>query len=93
MAHLNLARALSGAALALAIGLAAAPTAQAASTAARPAPGTQAAGPLGPLGLDNLLSLGFLTPTVQDAKRQVVGLVAGLSPAPTSSTALGGLLK
>ncbi|MGE7390470.1 hypothetical protein ACQKM2_33825 [Streptomyces sp. NPDC004126] len=91
MAHLNLARAVSGAALALTIGLAAAPAAQAApSAAARPAPAGQAAGPL---SLDNLLSLRFLTPTVQDAKRQVVGLVTGLSPAPTSSTALGGLLK
>ncbi|WP_405980882.1 hypothetical protein [Streptomyces sp. NBC_00158] len=90
MAHLNLARALSGAALALAIGLAAAPVAQAAPAAtARPAPGTQA----GPLGLDNLLSLRFLTPTVQDAKRQASGLLTGLSPAPASSTALGGLLK
>lgn len=84
MAHLNLARALSGAALALAIGLAAAPAAQAAP--ARPAPA-------GPLSLDNLLSLRFLTPTVKDAKHQVSGLLTGLSPAPASSTALGGLLK
>ncbi|RSS99932.1 hypothetical protein EF910_33530 [Streptomyces sp. WAC07149] len=90
MAHLNLARAVSGAALALAIALTAAPAAQAAPSAPLPAPGTRAAGPL---SLDNLLSLRFLTPTVQDAKRQVSGLLTGLSPAPTSSTALGGLLK
>ncbi|MEU9720551.1 hypothetical protein [Streptomyces sp. NPDC047976] len=87
MAHLNLARAVSGAALALAIGLAAAPTAQAAPA---PSAGTRAAGPL---SLDNLLSLRFLTPTVKDAKRQVSGLLTGLSPAPANSTALGGLLK
>ncbi|AZM88972.1 MULTISPECIES: hypothetical protein [Streptomyces] len=90
MAHLNLARALSGAALALAIGLAAAPAAQAAPSAARPAPAGRAAGPL---SLDNLLSLRFLTPTVKDAKHQVSGLLTGLSPAPASSTALGGLLR
>ncbi|MFD0356212.1 hypothetical protein ACFVHW_21105 [Streptomyces sp. NPDC127110] len=90
MAHLTLARAVSGAALALAIGLAAAPAAQAAPAATRPAPAARAAGPL---SLDNLLSLRFLTPTVQDAKRQVSGLLTGLSPAPANSTALGGLLK
>ncbi|MFJ6757061.1 hypothetical protein ACIQNK_18805 [Streptomyces sp. NPDC091273] len=89
MAHLTLARIVSGVALALAVGLVSAPVAQAAPVTVRPAASTGA----GALSLDNLLSLRFLTPTVQDAKRQVTGLVSGLSPAPTSATALGGLLK
>ncbi|MGW7455818.1 hypothetical protein [Streptomyces sp. NPDC054787] len=85
MAHLTLARVVSGAALALAVGLASAPAAQAA-----PAPGRPSAGPL---SLDNLLSLRFLTPTVRDAKRQLTGVVSGLSPAPANATGLGTLLK
>ncbi|MFJ3722009.1 hypothetical protein ACIPYQ_05480 [Streptomyces sp. NPDC090045] len=89
MAHLTLARIVSGVALTLAIGLLSAPVAQAAPATVRPVPTTGA----GALSLDNLLSLRFLTPTVQDAKRQVTGLVRGLSPAPTTATALGGLLK
>ncbi|MEV0415153.1 hypothetical protein AB0I68_31250 [Streptomyces sp. NPDC050448] len=47
----------------------------------------------GPLALDNLLSLNFLAPTVRDAKRQVSGLVSGLSPAPANASGLGRLLK
>lgn len=80
MAHLTLARIVSGAALALAVGLASAPAAQAA-----PAPG--------PLSLDNLLSLRFLTPTVRDAKTQITDLASGLSPAPANAVGLGSLLK
>ncbi|MGW7462663.1 hypothetical protein [Streptomyces sp. NPDC054797] len=76
---------MSGAALALAVGLASAPAAQAAAAPGRPS--------ASPLGLDNLLSLRFLTPTVRDAKRQLTGVVSGLSPAPAHATGLGSLLK
>ncbi|MFD9411963.1 hypothetical protein ACFWBN_33815 [Streptomyces sp. NPDC059989] len=85
MAHLTLARIASGAALALAVGLASAPAAQAAPAPERPS--------ASPLSLDNLLSLRFLTPTVNDAKRQITGLASGLSPAPANATGLGSLLK
>ncbi|MFF1560880.1 hypothetical protein [Streptomyces sp. NPDC058279] len=56
-----------------------------------PGPRAQA----GPLNLNNLLSLRFLTPTVRDAKQQVTGLNSGLSPAPANAnaTGLGSLLK
>uniref|UniRef100_A0AAU2JSL4 Secreted protein n=1 Tax=Streptomyces sp. NBC_00049 TaxID=2903617 RepID=A0AAU2JSL4_9ACTN len=88
MAHHTAARIAAGAALTVLIGLVSMPTAQAAE---RPSGGT---GPLaGPLGLDNLLSLGFLAPTVRDAKQQVTGLVSGLSPAKADSAGLGSLLK
>ncbi|WP_328923662.1 hypothetical protein OG429_02825 [Streptomyces sp. NBC_00190] len=61
---------------------------------AAPATARQGADSLaGPLALDNLLSLKFLAPTVRDAKRQVGGLVSGLSPAPASASGLGRLLK
>lgn len=89
MAHLTVARIVSGAALAISVALASAPCAQAAPTAERPAPTVQA----GPLHLDNLLSLRFLTPTVRDAKRQITGLASGLSPAPANAVGLGSLLK
>lgn len=89
MVHLTLARALSGAALAIAVGLVSATAAHAAPAADRASAGTLA----GPLSLDNLLSLRFLTPTVKDAKRQIAGLATGLSPAPANATALGNLLK
>ncbi|MER5530286.1 hypothetical protein ABT075_37855 [Streptomyces sp. NPDC002677] len=58
-------------------------------TAARPAPSTQT----GPLSLDNLISLRSVTPTVRDVKRQVTGIVTGLSPAPAHAAGLGSLLK
>ncbi|MCX5378595.1 hypothetical protein [Streptomyces sp. NBC_00091] len=89
MAHLTLTRVLSGAALALAVGLASAPAAQAAPTAVRPSDSVLA----GPLSVDNLLSLRFLTPTVRDAKHQVTGIASGLSPAPANAVGLGSLLK
>lgn len=89
MAHLTSARIVSGAALAVAVGLACVPTAHAAPTAARPASSPQA----GPLSLDNLLSLRFLTPTVRDVKRQISGLASGLSQAPADASGLGRLLK
>ncbi|MEU6755824.1 hypothetical protein [Streptomyces sp. NPDC046685] len=85
MAHLTVSRIMSGAALALVVGLASAPAAQAAPTPGRPS--------ASPLSLDNLLSLRFLTPTVRDAKRQLGGLVSGMSPAPARATGLGSLLK
>ncbi|WP_329201771.1 MULTISPECIES: hypothetical protein [unclassified Streptomyces] len=89
MARLALSSIVSAAALS-AIGIACASTAQAAApTAARPTPSTQA----GPLSLDYLLSLRFLTPTVRDAKRQLTGAVTGLSPAPAYVAGLGSLLK
>ncbi|MGZ9934843.1 hypothetical protein ACXNSR_33755 [Streptomyces sp. NC-S4] len=66
-----------------------APTAQAAPAAAPQGIDSLA----GPLRLDNLLTLGFLAPTVRDAKRQVTGLVSGLSPAPINASGLSGLLK
>ncbi|MFJ3721523.1 hypothetical protein ACIPYQ_03015 [Streptomyces sp. NPDC090045] len=89
MAHLTVARIVSGAALAIAVGLASAPCAQAAPTPNRPGDSALA----GPLSIDNLLSLRFLTPTVRDAKRQITGLASGLSPAPANATGLGSLLK
>ncbi|MCX5151637.1 hypothetical protein OHB36_33610 [Streptomyces sp. NBC_00320] len=89
MAHLTAARIVSGAALAVVVGLASAPSAQAAPTVNRPSDSALAA----PLSVDNLLSLRFLTPTAQDAKRQIAGLVSGLSPAPANATGLGSLLK
>ncbi|MCJ1678594.1 hypothetical protein MTF65_14795 [Streptomyces sp. APSN-46.1] len=89
MAHLTVARVVSGAALAITVGLVSAPTAQAAPAAERPSVGALA----GPLSLDNLLSLRFLTPTVRDAKRQITGLASGLSPAPANAVGLGHLLK
>ncbi|MFK0252465.1 hypothetical protein [Streptomyces sp. NPDC090445] len=85
MTSSTLTRAAGGAALAVVLALVSAPTTQAAPAAAR-----QGAGPL---ALDNLLSLNFLAPTVRDAKRQVGGLVSGLSPAPAHASGLGGLLK
>ncbi|MFF5446331.1 hypothetical protein [Streptomyces sp. NPDC012888] len=88
MAHHNLSRVAAGAALAVVLGLVSAQAAQAAERPADPLGSL-----VGPLSLDNLLSLGFLKPTVRDAKRQVSGLTSGLSPAPSNSTALGGLLK
>lgn len=89
MTHPTAARVVSGAALAIVLGLVSAPAAQAATSAERPSAGAQA----GPLSLDNLLSLRFLTPTVRDAKRQITGLVSGLSPAPANVAGLGQLLK
>ncbi|MGR4879258.1 hypothetical protein ACIPUC_07485 [Streptomyces sp. LARHCF249] len=85
MAHLTFARIASGAALAIAVGLASAPAAQAAPPTGRPS--------ASPLSVDNLLSLRFLTPTVRDAKRQITGLASGLSPAPANAVGLGQLLK
>ncbi|MBW5485133.1 hypothetical protein [Streptomyces bambusae] len=88
MAHHTLARAAAGATLVLAVALVSAPTAHAAAR-----PGGAAGALAGPLSLDNLLSLGFLAPTVRDAKRQVSGLASGLSPAPANAAGLGSLLK
>ncbi|MFJ3726622.1 hypothetical protein ACIPYQ_29235 [Streptomyces sp. NPDC090045] len=88
MAHHIAARIATGAALAVLIGLVSMPTAQAAE---RPSGGTGSVA--GPLGVDNLLSLGFLAPTVRDAKRQISGLASGLSPAPASGVGLASLLK
>ncbi|MEU9086271.1 hypothetical protein [Streptomyces sp. NPDC048357] len=87
MTHHTAARAAATAALTIAVALACAPAAQAA-----PRPGGTGA-LAGPLSLDNLLSLRFLAPTVQDAKQQVLGLTSGLSPAKTSEAGLGRLLK
>lgn len=90
MAHNILARAATGAALAVVLASVSAPVAQAAPAPASPGTGALA----GPLALDNLLSLNFLAPTVRDAKRQVSGLVSGLSPAPANASGgLGRLLK
>ncbi|MGR4884279.1 hypothetical protein ACIPUC_33385 [Streptomyces sp. LARHCF249] len=47
----------------------------------------------GPITLDNLLSLRFLSPTIRDAKRQIAGLASGVSPASANATGLGSLLK
>ncbi|MCB5180900.1 hypothetical protein [Streptomyces antimicrobicus] len=87
MTHCTVRRATAGAALAVVLALVCAPASQAAP--AHHGTGTTA----GPLSLDNILSLRFLTPTVRDAKRQVGGLVFGMSPAPRDATALGGLLR
>ncbi|MFF5808539.1 hypothetical protein [Streptomyces sp. NPDC012746] len=93
MAHHILARAVAGAALTAAVALASAPAAQAApaahaaQAAVRPGGGTAVLG--GPISLDDILSLRFVTPTVQDAKRQLSGLVGGLSQAPAPATAVG----
>lgn len=89
MAHFTIARIVSGAVLAGAVGLASASAVHASPAVAR----SSSTAVAGPLSVDNLLSLRFLAPTVRDAKRQVTGLVAGLSPAPLSATALGSLLK
>ncbi|MFB7180440.1 hypothetical protein ACFCYI_22395 [Streptomyces sp. NPDC056257] len=88
MTHHTAARAAATAALTIAVALACAPAAQAAE---RPGGGTGALA--GPLSLDNLLSLRFLAPTVQDAKQQILGLASGLSPAKTDEAGLGRLLK
>ncbi|MFD9336639.1 hypothetical protein ACFWBF_19895 [Streptomyces sp. NPDC060028] len=77
------------AALAIAVGLVSTPTAQAAPSIDRSSTSALA----GPLTLDNLLSLRFLTPTVRDAKRQITGLASGLSPTPANAAGLGQLLK
>lgn len=89
MVHLIIARIVSGAVLASVVGLTSASVAQAAPAVARSGDSALA----GPLNVDNLLSLGFLTPTVRDAKHQVTGLVSGLSPAPARATGLGSLLN
>ncbi|MCX5377796.1 hypothetical protein [Streptomyces sp. NBC_00091] len=89
MAHPTIARVVSGLALAITVGLVSAPTAQAVPAADRPSVGA----PAGPLSLDNLLSLRFLTPTVRDAKHQITGLASGLSPAPANAVGLGQQLK
>ncbi|MCF3182680.1 hypothetical protein IPZ70_22420 [Streptomyces polychromogenes] len=89
MAHNTFLRAAAGAALAVALSSVCAPAAQAAPVSARQGSDILA----GPLALDNLLSLRFLTPTVRDAKRQVSGLVSGMSPTPANASGLGRLLK
>ncbi|MFF3618494.1 hypothetical protein [Streptomyces sp. NPDC002467] len=89
MAHHAAARIAAGAPLTVILGLISAPAAQAAPAAAPQGINSSA----GPLSLDNLLSLGFLAPTVRDAKRQATGLVSGLSPTPTDASGLSGLLK
>ncbi|MCB5169935.1 hypothetical protein LG634_34680 [Streptomyces bambusae] len=92
MMHNTLARAAAGAALTVALCLVSAPAAQAAPGAARHGANLLT----GPLSLDNLLSLRFLTPTVLDAKRQVTGLVSGMDPAQAAhpgASGLGGLIK
>ncbi|MFG2874594.1 hypothetical protein ACGFYU_06220 [Streptomyces sp. NPDC048337] len=89
MTNHTAARIIAGAALTVLIGVVSVPAAQAAER-----PGGGIGGALaGPLSLDNLLSLRFLTPTVRDAKRQVTGLASGLSPAPAHAVGLGRLLK
>ncbi|SNX88176.1 hypothetical protein SAMN06272735_8613 [Streptomyces sp. TLI_55] len=86
MAHTAV-RVAAGTALAIALVLLCTPAAQAAGRAGL---GSATAGPL---SLDNLLSLDFVAPTVQDARRQVVGLTSGLAPAGAGHVGLGRLIS